>query len=113
MIGVKKERTYLDLHHLQVKHLHLNLGLRNHTGGKSWAKRNAIWIHPTSALVLRETIDRTIDSSSHGYIPILRDVLVKILSKLILLLLWEIGGVIMRGRTTEIERRRRSGINDG
>jgi hypothetical protein len=88
-------RTYLNSHHLQLKHLHLNVGLRSHIGGKTWTEGDAIGIH---ALVMRETIDGTIDSGS-GHIAIL-----EYLSEVVSLL----RGV--RRKTTEIERasRRRS-----
>jgi hypothetical protein len=82
----------LNPHHLQLDDLHLNLGLRRHIGGKTWAERNAIRVYPTSGLVLREMIG-TINSSCHRYMPILRDVLVE--DFIYLVLLRKRGGVII------------------
>ena len=57
MIVNKDEITYLNLHHLQLKHLHLDLGLGSYIGGKPWAEGDAIWVHPKSRLMVREAID--------------------------------------------------------
>ena len=104
---IENKITYLNPHHLQLKHLHLNLGLRSDIGGKTWAEGDAIWVH---ALVVRKTIDRTIDRSSYGYIPILRDVLVEYLGDLVILR--KRGGV--RRKTTEIKSDgRRRGFKGG
>jgi len=90
-----------------MEHLHLDLGLGGHIGG--WAEGNAIRVHPTSALVLREQIDGSIDIS-HRCVPILRDVLVEFLSSLVFLLRKR-GGMVFRRKATEIESAsRRSGM---
>ena len=109
MCSRKRKRTGLNPHHLELKHLHLHLGLGHHVGGEARAEWDAVGVHASGGLLMREAIVGPVYGSGHGRIPRNEHVLLGHLCELVIFLLfWEDVGAVLGGETRDVERASRS-----
>jgi len=100
----------LNPHHLELKHLDLHLGLgRRHVGREARAEWDAVGVHASGGLLMREAVVRPVYGSGHGRISRVEHVLLGHLGDLVVLLLfWEDVGAVLGRETRDVERASRS-----
>jgi hypothetical protein len=110
----KRKKTGLNPHHLELKHLHLHLGLGGHVGSEARAEWDAVGVHASGGLLMREAIVGPVYGSGHGRISRDEHVLLGHLGELVVfLLVWEDVGAVLGGETRDVERaNRRCGVGN-